>query len=69
MDQSWFQDEAFWREGYRFMFSDDAVRAAREQVDQLLALTGLENGCVLDIGCGPGRHAGARRLVAVARKD
>lgn len=57
MDQSWFQNEAFWREGYRFMFSDEAFRAAREQVDQLLALTGLENGRVLDLCCGPGRHA------------
>jgi SAM-dependent methyltransferase len=56
MDQGWFQDESFWREGYRFMFSDDAFAVAREQVDQLLALTGLENGRVLDLGCGPGRH-------------
>ena len=54
---TWFENESFWREGYRFMFSDDAFRAASDQVEQIIALTGVSVGRVLDLGCGPGRHA------------
>ena len=54
---TWFENESFWREGYRFMFSDDAFRAASDQVEQIIALTGVSVGHVLDLGCGPGRHA------------
>jgi hypothetical protein len=36
--RSWFEDESFWREGYRFMFSEDAFRVAREQVEQVITL-------------------------------
>lgn len=54
---AWFENESFWREGYRFMFSDDAFRVAEDQVEQAIALTGIKAGRVLDLGCGPGRHA------------
>lgn len=54
---AWFENESFWREGYRFMFSDEAFRAASDQVDQIITLTGVSVGHVLDLGCGPGRHA------------
>jgi SAM-dependent methyltransferase len=54
---AWYEDEAFWREGYRFMFSDDAFREATMHVEQIMALTCIRNGPVLDLGCGPGRHA------------
>lgn len=57
MDNTWFHDETFWREGYRFMFSDEAFSAATKQVEQMMALTGVGAGRVLDLGCGPGRHA------------
>jgi SAM-dependent methyltransferase len=53
---AWFEDESFWREGYRFMFSDEAFRAASDQVERIVALTGVSAGRVLDLGCGPGRH-------------
>jgi SAM-dependent methyltransferase len=53
----WYEDESFWEAGYSFMFSEEAFRAAVEQVDGLLALTGVQQGGVLDLGCGPGRHA------------
>jgi hypothetical protein len=46
----WFENEAFWREGYRFMFSDDAFRAATNQVEQVISLTGVGAGRVLDLG-------------------
>jgi SAM-dependent methyltransferase len=61
---AWFENESFWQEGYRFMFSDDAFRAATEQVEQIRTLTGISSGRVLDLGCGPGRHA-----VPLALKD
>lgn len=54
---AWFENDSFWREGYRFMFSDDAFRAASDQVEQIINLTGVGVGHVLDLGCGPGRHA------------
>jgi len=54
---TWFENESFWREGYRFMFSDDAFRVATDQVEQIVALTGVSLGRVLDLCCGPGRHA------------
>ena len=54
---TWFENESFWQEGYRFMFSDDAFRVATNQVEQVIALTGIGVGRVLDLGCGPGRHA------------
>ena len=53
----WFTDESFWRELYPFMFPDTAFAVAEEQVDRALALTGVQAGAVLDLCCGPGRHA------------
>lgn len=38
------------------MFSD-AFATARTQVEQVIALTGVTGSRVLDLGCGPGRHA------------
>ena len=49
--------EAFWIETYSFMFARDRMEAAVEQVEQMLALTGAEGPHVLDLCCGPGRHA------------
>jgi len=44
------------------------MAAAGEEVDQVLALTGVHAGAVLDLCCGPERHAVefARRGFAVA---
>jgi len=53
----WFEDEAFWRELYPYMFPAERFSAAPEQVAQVLALSGCEGGKVLDLCCGPGRHA------------
>jgi SAM-dependent methyltransferase len=53
----WFEDEEFWRELYPYMFPAERFAAAPEQVDQVLALAGLSGGKVLDLCCGPGRHA------------
>jgi len=53
----WYQDEDFWREMYRYMFPAEKFTAAQEQVSQILLLTAFEDGPILDLCCGPGRHA------------
>ncbi len=53
----WFEDEDFWREMYPAMFPPDRFAAAAEQVEQILGLTRFAGRTVLDLCCGPGRHA------------
>jgi SAM-dependent methyltransferase len=67
----WFEDEAFWRELYPYVFPMERVAAAECQVAQILALSGVTTGAVLDLCCGPGRHAVefARRGFAVTGVD
>ena len=54
---AWYEDEEFWREIYPYMFPTEKFSAAEEQVSQILSLTALEEGSVLDLCCGPGRYA------------
>src|SRR5271157_1214208 len=67
----WFEDEEFWRELYPYMFPPERMAAVGAEVDQVLALTGVHAGAVLDLCCGPGRHAVefARRGFAVTGVD
>jgi SAM-dependent methyltransferase len=67
----WFEDEALWRELYPYVFPLERVAAAPGQVSGILALTGVTGGAVLDLCCGPGRHAVefARRGFAVTGVD
>ncbi|MEM7053703.1 MAG: class I SAM-dependent methyltransferase, partial [Pseudomonadota bacterium] len=58
----WFTDESFWRTFGPLMFGPDQFSEAERQVDQLLATLGVPKQAgnatnVLDLGCGPGRHA------------
>lgn len=53
----WFEDEEFWRELYPYMFTPERFAAAAGQVAELLALTESQPRTVLDLCCGPGRHA------------
>jgi SAM-dependent methyltransferase len=53
----WFEDERFWSTWYPYMFPKERFEQAEIEVDQILALAGLESGRVLDLACGPGRHA------------
>jgi SAM-dependent methyltransferase len=53
----WFEDEGLWRELYPYVFPVERVAAAAGQVTQIVALTGVASGAVLDLCCGPGRHA------------
>jgi SAM-dependent methyltransferase len=55
----WFEDESHWSDLYPFLFADERLRAGEDEVDQLLTLVGIEprDKAVLDLCCGPGRHA------------
>lgn len=53
----WFADESFWLALYPFLFPEERFAVAAAQVEQLLALTDIRGGVVLDLCCGPGRHA------------
>ncbi|MFQ5633057.1 MAG: hypothetical protein ACE5I1_30180 [bacterium] len=44
---------------YTLMFPEKRFEAAGEQVEKILALSQIELDSVLDICCGPGRHAAA----------
>lgn len=53
----WFTDEGFWADIYPVMFSPESFEGAHEEVLKLLELSGVSSGRVLDLCCGPGRHA------------
>ena len=54
---NWFEDEDSWREFFPVLFPVESFSQADEQVGQILALTKCEGQSVLDLCCGPGRHA------------
>ena len=53
----WFENEDFWRTFYPFMFGERKTAAAQGEVEQVLALSGVAHGRVLDLCCGPARHS------------
>jgi SAM-dependent methyltransferase len=61
--REWFENEAFWRELYPYMFDEQRFATADEQVRGILKLAGVRRGSVLDLCCGPGRHS-----VALAKR-
>jgi len=54
---AWFEDEAFWMALYPYLFPEEQFALDAEQVDQLLTLVTPAGHVVLDLCCGPGRHA------------
>lgn len=54
---TWFEDDSFWESSFPFLFPDEKFALAEEQVCQLSKLTGSPFSRVLDLCCGPGRHA------------
>jgi SAM-dependent methyltransferase len=55
---AWYESEAFWDLGKPFMFGPAAWDRAPGEVDGVLALLGVSpGGHILDLCCGPGRHA------------
>lgn len=57
MTTNWFDNDVFWRTFYHTMFDTDSFDQARRECPQILALAGLEQPRILDLACGPGRHA------------
>ena len=55
----WFEDEGFWDGIYPFMFSKRKFHIAEDEARSVLDLAGLEEDDILDLACGPGRHATA----------
>jgi len=53
----WFEDESFWELSFPYVFPDEKFVSAEEQVNQIVKLTGSPFSHVLDLCCGPGRHA------------
>lgn len=53
----WFEDESFWAETYPFLFPSERLEAAEEEVEKILALVAFDGDSILDLCCGPGRHA------------
>jgi SAM-dependent methyltransferase len=69
--REWFDDDSFWRELYPFMFPEQRIADADEQMAKVLALTKPVGKSVLDLICGPGRYsvALAKRGFAVTGVD
>jgi SAM-dependent methyltransferase len=67
----WFDNESFWSEMYPFMFPEERFHLAEDQIEKGLALIGFNDGAVLDLCCGPGRHslALAKRGIQVTAVD
>jgi 2-polyprenyl-3-methyl-5-hydroxy-6-metoxy-1,4-benzoquinol methylase len=59
----WFDNDAFWRETFPFIFSEKRLALADEMVGKILKLTGLRGRSALDLCCGPGRFS-----IALARR-
>ena len=53
----WFEDEAFWESLFLFIFPPERLAAAGDEIGRLLELLDFEGRDVLDLCCGPGRHA------------
>jgi SAM-dependent methyltransferase len=54
---TWHEDDDFWELMAPFMFQEQRMVGAVAEVDQVLALLGVEpEASILDLGCGPGRH-------------
>jgi SAM-dependent methyltransferase len=71
-EQAWHEDDAFWETMAPFLFTERRFASAPEQVDRFLDLLALPPGAaILDLCCGPGRHALelARRGFAVTAVD
>jgi SAM-dependent methyltransferase len=54
---AWHSDDEFWKTTYDHMFPESRIAGATAEVEQILALTNVERGRVLDLACGPGRHS------------
>jgi SAM-dependent methyltransferase len=69
---SWYENDEFWAEIEAALFNPRRLEMAPGDVDGVIKLLGIEPGArVLDLCCGPGRHAAelARRGYSVVGVD
>lgn len=59
----WFANQAFWSDLYPFLFPEERLAIAEAQIEKIIRLVNFKGTTILDLACGPGRHA-----VAFARK-
>jgi SAM-dependent methyltransferase len=56
--KAWHEDNSFWCSMAPKLFSKEKMEKAFSEVDQVIELSGISRGeQVLDLCCGPGRHA------------
>lgn len=55
--KEWFDEKAFWRDLFPFMFPEERFAKAVEEVEKVLKLARPPGKRVLDLCCGPGRFA------------
>ncbi len=53
----WFENEDFWTEIYPYMFPAKRFESAEEEIDKIFSLIEFSGTHILDLCCGPGRHA------------
>jgi SAM-dependent methyltransferase len=53
----WFANEALWEALYPLLFSAQRFAAGESESAAIARLAGLHRGRLLDLACGPGRHA------------
>lgn len=54
---TWFSNPDFWKTFYEWAFPAESFDQAKKQVEDIVKLTGISSGTVLDLCCGPGRHS------------
>jgi SAM-dependent methyltransferase len=54
---SWFDNEEFWSLFFDWMFPEESFDQAKAQAEDIVTLSRVDTGAVLDLCCGPGRHS------------
>ena len=55
--KAWYRDDVFWRDTYTFLFGEEVCRHTDEEADFAEKWLTRNPGRILDVCCGPGRHA------------
>lgn len=53
---SWFENEQFWETFYPVLYTPPRFDSAESEIRHFVELSGVREGAVLDLCCGPGRH-------------
>ncbi len=57
-EQSWYEQDEFWKTFAPFLFNSERIQSAAQQVEQIVSLLKLQPGAsICDLCCGPGRHS------------